>query len=341
MRQSQWRGISVWFGLVVSLVFVYLAVRDVDAAAIGTALRGMDYWTLAPAALVLAVAIYIRVVRWRILFAPGRRPGMRAVGASLLIGLLFNNILPARAGEAARAIALNQRAGTSRFEALGTVIAERALDVLCLIVLLFVAAPALPETDWLPRALIAGAALGAGLLVLLLVFAYYGHRPARLLLRPLSFLPGITREKSDVAARNLVHGFSFVRRPGTALAAFGLTLASWLLIAVTFWLCLIGFDLPVGFEAGLLVVVAANLAMIVPSGPAAVGVFEAATLAALAPFSVDRSTALSYAIVVHALNVLPFILVGYLVLHHHALAVRRERRLRPGATPAREEGSNS
>ena len=101
-----------------------------------------------------------------------------------------------------------------------------------------------------------------------------------------------------------------------------LTAVSWLLIAFSFWLVMLGFDLGVGFEAGVLVVVATNLAMILPSGPAAVGVFEAATIVALAPFGVDRTVALSYGIVVHALNALPYIPAGYIALHYHAAAVR-------------------
>jgi glycosyltransferase 2 family protein len=338
MRRLRWRQASLWIGLLVSLVFAFLAVRDVDVAAFGAALREMEYWVLAPAVLVLALAILLRAVRWRILFAPGHRPSTSAIAVSLLIGYLFNNILPARAGEAARIIALKQRAGTARFEALGTVVAERALDVVCLFVLLFAAAPTLPGVDWLPHALFVGGGLSAGLVALLVAMAFYGRRPARLLVRPLSVLPGISGERTESAAANLVHGFSFLRRPASAVAAVLLTLVSWLLIAFSFWLCLVGFDFGLGFEAGLLVVVAVNLAMILPSGPAAVGVFEAATLVALAVFGVDRSSAFSYAIVVHALNVIPFILVGYLVLHRHAMAVRRGRRLSPQAESAGEGG---
>lgn len=329
MRRSLWRGISVWLGLFVSLIFVYLALRDVDAGAFRAALRGKDYWVLAPAGLLLAVAIFLRAVRWRILFPPGHRPPTSVVTGSLLIGYFFNSILPARAGEAARVVALNQRAATSRLETLGTIVAERALDVLCLLVFLFAVAPALPGTDWLPRTLGAGGVLFAALLVLLIAFAHYGHRPARLLLRPLAALPGVSGERTETAAANLVRGFSFVRRPAVALAAATLTVVSWLLIALSFWLCLLAFELRLGFEAGLLVVIAVNLAMILPSGPAAVGVFEAATLVALSAFGIDRSAALSYAIVVHALNVFPFILVGYVVLQHHTFAVRRERRRGP------------
>jgi uncharacterized membrane protein YbhN (UPF0104 family) len=62
--------------------------------------------------------------------------------------------------------------------------------------------------------------------------------------------------------------------------------------------------------------------MILPSGPAGIGVFEAAVVTALHPFHVDRAHALSYALVLHGLNVVPFIVAGYLVLQHHALVPR-------------------
>ena len=89
--------------------------------------------------LVLAVAIVLRALRWRLLISPEHRPSMRAVTSALLVGYLFNSILPARAGEAIRVVVLRQLAGTPRFEGLGTVIAERAIDVLTLLVLLFAA----------------------------------------------------------------------------------------------------------------------------------------------------------------------------------------------------------
>jgi glycosyltransferase 2 family protein len=313
-------------GLLVSLIFAYLAVRDVDLDALARGLARTNFWMLIPAGLVLAVAVFLRAVRWRILLSPPYRPSTRVVTSALLIGYLFNTILPARAGEAARIVVLKQRAGTPRLEAAGTVAAERALDVLSLLALFFIIAPVLPSAEWLPRALVFGALLFGGLTTLVVAFAVYGERPARLLLRPLARLPGISRERTHAGAANLVRGFALFRRLGIAVRASVLTVLSWLLIAFSFWLVLLGFDLGLGFEAGLLIVVATNLAMILPSGPAAVGVFQAATIIALAAFGVDGATALSYGIVVHALNALPFIPVGYAALHYHAAALRRDVR---------------
>ena len=323
MRRIKTRGLLAALGLIVSAACAYLAVRDVDLGGLRAALAHSDSRVLVPAGLVLALAVFLRAVRWRVLFPPGNRPPMSAVMSAMLIGYFFNTTLPARAGEAARVVALNQRGVASRFQALGTVVAERALDVLALLAILFATAPLLPHADWLRKSLEAGAALFAGLLAVTVLFAFFGGGVARLLLRPLAMLPGISRDRTETGAANLLNGLVLFRDPRIAFPACILTVLSWLLIAVSYWLVLRGFDLELGFEAGLLVVVATNLALIIPSGPAAIGVFEAATIAALAPFDVDRTSALSYGVLLHALNALPFVVVGYAALQQHAAAMRR------------------
>jgi glycosyltransferase 2 family protein len=322
MRRPTPRALLMWGGIVVSFLFIYLAFRGTDFGALRAALGRSNYWTLIPAFLVLAVAIVLRAVRWRLLISPEHRPSMTAVTSALLIGYLFNSILPARAGEGIRVVVLRQRAGTPKSEGLGTVVAERAIDVLTLLVLLFTVAPVVPSADWLPRVVALAVVLFVVTAGVFTAFAFYGERPARLLLRPLGVLPRMSRERIELAAANLMRGLSAFRRPAVALPAFSLTAASWLLIAFASWICMRGFDLRLGFSAAILVVVAINLAMILPSGPAGIGVFEAATLTALHPFDVDRTQALSYALVLHGMNVVPFIVVGYLALQHHALAPR-------------------
>jgi len=131
-------------GACVTALFAYLAIRNVRFEDVVESLRGREYWLLFPSVLVLAAAIAIRGVRWWSLFPAESRPPLKPVLSSLLIGYFFNNILPARAGEAARVVALHQLTRTSRAEAAATVVLERAYDVLSLLVLLFAALPGFP-----------------------------------------------------------------------------------------------------------------------------------------------------------------------------------------------------
>ena len=303
-----------WIGLAISALFAYLAVRHVRFADVWHGLHASNYWWLLPALAALAFTVLLKAVRWRYLFARSTRPATRPVLAALLIGYFFNNVLPARAGEAARVLALNRRAGTSRAEAAATIVLDRVYDVLGLLLILFVTVPWLPDVTWLHAAAVLAIVVALGLLTAIAVLAIWGLRPVELALRPLHRAPFLSRERVDHIGDRLGAGLAAVRRTRLVLVALVWTTGAWLALALSIWFVMRGFHLGLSFAAAILVAVAMNLAQILPSSPAAVGVFEAATLVALRPYHVSDSRALSYALVLHALNFLPFIAVGPLLL---------------------------
>jgi uncharacterized protein (TIRG00374 family) len=321
-RQAVLRAAVTWLGLAVTLVFAYLAVRGVDWGRARAALRSSDPWWLVPALAALAVAVGLRAIRWRYLFAPETRPPLGATTRALLVGYFFNNVLPARAGEAARVVALHRSTGASRPELAATVVVERVFDVLSLVVLLFVASPWLPNVSWATSAAIFAGILGAGCVLVVVGVTVWGERPFRVLLRPLAFLPFLAEERLARAALHLTHGLAAVRRPRLTLAAFVWTTVSWLGLALSTWFVLRAFHLGLSPLAGLLTVIAINLALILPSSPAAVGVFEAATIVALSAYGVSTSEALPVALVLHLLNLVPYLAAGAVVLRGSQLSTR-------------------
>lgn len=315
---SGWlRSGVVALGFAVTALFAYLAVRNVAFDDVWSSLRSSNYWWLLPALVVLALTLLLRSIRWRILFVAETRPPLRPVTEAVLIGQLFNNVLPARAGEVARVVALNLRAGTSRAETIGTVAVERAFDVLSLLVLLFLGLPWFPEVTWLRAAGFLAVGLALALAAAVVVLVVYGERPLRFVLRPLERLPFVSGRRVELAAANLTQGFAGLQRASLGLAAFALTVVSWVALALSFWLVMLCFDLDLGLDAALLAVIATGLSLILPSAPAALGVFEAATVLALGAYGVLESEALSYALVLHAVNIFPFVVAGLVVLNLH------------------------
>ena len=317
------RPLLVAAGLVVTVVCMYLAVRGVALQDAADALAASDLLWLVPALPVFALAVVMRAVRWWSLFADDQRPPMRAVSYALLIGYFFNNILPARAGEAARVIALSRRAATSKAETAATVVVERLFDVLALLIVLFVCYPWLPEISWLRAAAIFGAFVVAVLLVLVFVVVRYDVRAIHWLLSPLRRIrrAGMA-ERLEAAAINGARGLVALRSPAIALRGMALTLASWATLGCSYWILTHAFALDMPLVAGMLVTVAINLSLVLPSSPAALGVFEAATVVALTAFDVPQAEALSYALVLHLLNLLPFVVIGAALLGPGALRRR-------------------
>jgi glycosyltransferase 2 family protein len=327
--------ILIWLGIAVSAGFAYLAVRDVDFAEVWKALKETQYAWLAPALALIACWFFLRAVRWQLLFAPDRRPAFAPTARALFVGYFVNNIAPVRAGEVAKTAALSRWARAPLAETSATVIVERAFDVLSLLVLLFVSTPWLPHVGWLKGAAWLAAVVAVALLALILVFVRYGERPLRPLFRPLARLPFVPAAAVQQAPRYFLEGLAGLLRAGQGLAAFALTCLSWLVLAVGFWLVMVAFDLGLSPLAGLLVVIAIGLALILPSSPAGLGVFEGATVVALSAYGIEDSRAFSFALVLHALNSLPFIIIGIPWLGRSALVLRRAPDAAPAATSLR------
>jgi glycosyltransferase 2 family protein len=321
LRRPSARSILLWAGLALTVFFTYLAVRDAHLGEVKDAFLDSEKGWLAPAFAVLAVAVFVRAVRWWSLYSPERRPPLGAVTGALLLGYFFNNVLPLRAGEAARIVALNRSAGISRVESGATVVLERAYDLLALLLLLFAILPWLPDVTWLRAAAVLLVVLFVGVTAAVALLARFGTRPFDLAFRPLVRLLGA--ERAEWGALNLGQGLAGLRRARVALGAAFWTALSWILVGFSAWLVLLGFDLGLSPLAGFFVVITTNLALVLPSPPAAVGVFEAATLLALGAYGVSRSEALSYALVFHALNFLPFIVAGLVMLRLHVVSGTR------------------
>jgi uncharacterized protein (TIRG00374 family) len=314
------RPLLVVAGLFVTVVCTYFAIRGVNLDDALDALADCDLRWIAPSLLVLGIGVWLRVLRWWVIFDESSRPPLRAVGGATFVGYFFNNILPARAGEAARVIALHSRAGTPAAEAISTVVIERIFDLLALLFLLFASYPLLPAISWLKAAALLGLVLVTGLAVIVYLLVRYDERAVRWLLSPLRRLPGEhTGARVEAGIVNATRGLVALRDPRVALRGMALTLASWIVLSLSFWILTNAFDLGLPLVAGMVVVVAINLSLVLPSSPAALGVFEAATVVALRAFDVPQAEALSFALVLHLLNFIPFLIIGAALLGPGAL----------------------
>ena len=309
----------------VTVFFSYIALSDINPGRVWHALRASDYLWLIPALGAFVLAVVTRAMRWRSLFAPGRRPPRGVVLNATTIGYFYNNILPARAGEAARVVVLARRSATPPVEIVGTVVLERLYDVVTILVIFFVAEPWLPHVSWFGTAALVAIVLAGLIAAAATILAVYGDRPLRVLLSPLRRFSLLSGARLDRTVDELAHGLSGLRDVRIAGEAFLWTVAAWMLSALCAYFVSLSFHLDLSFACGVLVTVAVGASMILPSPPAAIGVFEGATLIALEAYDVPHSVALSYALVLHAVNFVPFILAGMWLLQYNVRHPYRQR----------------
>ena len=327
--RSRRRAVAFAATIALAGAFTYLAVRGVNWHEAWVALEHCDAWWLIPAMAAFAAQIVMRGMRWRSLFAHDRRPPRGPVMSATMIGYLFNNIMPARAGEAARVVALTQRTVTPTAEIIGTVVVERIYDVLSILVIFVCASPWLPHQSWFGTARLLAAAAVVVLVAVSWVLAVHGDRPLQVLVRPLGRIPRVPADRLEREVATLAQGLSGLRDRRVAVEALVWSLAAWMTSALWAWLVLLAFEPGRGFGAGVLVTVVIGLAMVIPSPPAAVGVFEAAGVLALQAYHESQTHALPFALVLHISNFVPLVAIGALMLH---TAARQPARRGRGAT---------
>jgi uncharacterized protein (TIRG00374 family) len=144
------RSPRVWIGFLITAVFLGLFFRSTDFGEIKEAFENANY-ALALASLpVYFLGIWVRTIRWQYLLRPVKQVAAARLYPVVIIGLMANNILPARAGELVRAFILGERERVSKAASLGTIAVDRLFDGLTLIPMMVIVAASLGANESFP-----------------------------------------------------------------------------------------------------------------------------------------------------------------------------------------------
>lgn len=314
---AEWRrwGIGSAIGLLVSVGMVSWLLYSYDLQQLIASLQSAHYRYLWPIPLLVFTNFVLRSIRWRVLFVDEIGRPLRSFYRSLMIGYLFNNLMPARAGDLVRVYHLSKAETLSKSKILATLFAERTGDLLVLLGLLtmvLLSYPALPL--WIKRA---GFLVGAGTIGAVCVVVFlrlYGELGFASILRLAAPLIGNRSTRLDEMGRNFVSGLV-----GLCHVRIG---ALFLLLTALLWAFELGvaaliasaFQLEIAIGNLLFVMIAITVGTLVPSSPGYLGTFEFFGLSTLAMVGHTGSSALSFVIVLHAVTILGAGLLGVLCL---------------------------
>jgi uncharacterized protein (TIRG00374 family) len=310
-----------WIGIAISCGALFLAFRGLHWGEVGDAMADANYGLLVLAVCLLLVAIYLRAVRWAVLFRPRR--GMRVVSlvGTINVGYALNNILPLRVGELARAYLIGEAEQLSTARALSSIVVERTLDTVTVVALLMVTLPFIDAPAWArgPALLV-----GLGFLILAVLLATLSAaraRAMRVVGWAVRFLPERFRAPTEEAADAAIEGLAVLRRPADMAQAAAWSAAAWLTSAAVAYVVMQAYDLDLPITAALFVIAATSLGMVVPSSPGYIGVFHAIAIESLVNvFDVDRSQAATYALTQHGMfYLLPIIIAAAYLARERAL----------------------
>ena len=292
-------------GLLVSGVALWIVAGQVDLETTGDILAtAAPVWVAAMLA-AFVLDVLLRARRWQLLLAPIRALPYVTVLASVFVGYLANNVLPARLGEVVRSSHLGGRTGVGVTTALGTVVVERAVDTAMVVGIAGVAVLSLGVSGPVASAVTVGlfvvAVLTAGI-----ALAIAAHR-----------LPGAATVVGRAARWTLVstlvgrlrHGLAVAGRPRTLAMAVALSAAAWAMSALAFACAATALGVAVGPAEAALFATGVALATAVPAGPGYVGTFELAGVAVGAALGIGAPEALAVTVLAHV-GILAFTSLG-------------------------------
>ena len=283
-------GLWIQLGASVALAvaFSYALAPHLQAVPGDLSIAG---WVVVAYLLSLLPYHLLRAGRWQFLLAP-LASKEEAVPTDVvtrvgLAGYMWIAVLPFRLGEFARPLFIAQRSKVSVSQALGTVAIERVVDGLAVCALFFVGVAGQrldPAADPLMTAALGVMGVFALALVTLIVFAVRPRFGAAALETMVGWASPQLANKLGGVVNGVSDGLAALPSPGPLVRFCLATAAYWLANAAGMWILAQGCGLPLGFQQTIAVLAVMNIVLLVPGGPAQLGVFQTGVLLGLHMF---------------------------------------------------------
>ncbi len=303
--------------LAIGLLALFL--RNADLARVSEAMRTARLDLLVVAVVLTLITYVVRTERWQYLLEPLGPTRFRVAFRTTVIGFAASSVLPARVGEVLRPYLLARQEGLSATGAFATIVVERMLDLVAVLLLLgtylVVFDPGMAARD---SALFSAIRLGGLVMApvavasLALMYLLAGH-PEWLhawLAGADRWLPARLAGVVGRLTRTLAGGFGVLRRPERLLASLAWSLVLWLVICAETWAVARAFHIDMSFAGSWLMLALLVVGVAVPTPGGVGGFHEAFRLGATAFFGAENNAAVGAAIVLHAASFVPVTLLG-------------------------------
>jgi uncharacterized protein (TIRG00374 family) len=295
MKKTFLTGLQYIFFAALAVFFVWLSVRGLDHEKWEQLKKAMDrahYWLLIPVFSLLLIAHWLRALRWRQLMEPmGYHPSRLNTFFAVMIGYFVNLGAP-RLGEVIKCTILAKYEKVPAQKLVGTIVAERAFDVICLglvfaltFVFQFDIISSLVHDYIYPlfqkngqTAYMKIIFLGAGfiifLIVLKIIFSRFGHI-------------NIVQKIKDIIT-GIWHGLISVRDLKNKSLFFFYTISMWVMYLLSTWVGFYAIDETsrLGLASALTVLAMGSVGMIL--SPGGIGAYAVLVMETVALYNIPK-----------------------------------------------------
>ncbi len=297
-------------GILLSALGLFYAFRQLDWGAFLTQLSQVNLWWIFFAVVLMIYSVWIRALRWKLILEPFEQLDTHTLFGSCMIGYFGNNVLPFRLGEVLRAYSISHNRPISFSSSFGTLILERLLDMLGLIVLMAVLMVFYPLAGWMSG--MAYVVIG-GTLFVFAVIIWVGKASGNRLGRIHQWIDN----RSGVSQKlfrfilEMIDGITALKNTHHVSKIMMFTAMTWAMYYVDAWMITQALNVDISLVGIGIVLVTATLSIIIPAAPGYIGTYHAAIVyVGTTLFALSLSTAQAFAIIIHSIGFVPFVIIG-------------------------------
>lgn len=315
-KQADRSRVEVALGVTVSLAALAALLWLIDPAQIWQALRQAQAGYVGLGLLGMLVYMWLRAVRWRYMLNQG--PSVAQVFHTQNIGYMLTQILPFRLGDVARGMLIGNLPGLNVAQGLSTMVVERLLDMLLIVLVLPFSVAGLAQLpDWMREYARLSGVAALGILAVVALAANLRPKTLQLAARLLKPLSADARAVWLARLDKLLLALTFFTQWRAGLSLGVLSLLTWLPIFLAYQAMLRAVGLPATLLMAVFTTCAGALSIAAPSSPSGVGVFHAGvTIALVQVLGQAQAQAAAFAFLYHGVNVLFLLLLGQWGLIH-------------------------
>lgn len=323
---------------VLTIGLLWLAFRHVDPRHAWRDIASANPWLLALASGITIVTYACRAARWQAILRPLGGARFRTAFRTTVIGFTASYLLPARVGEVLKPYLLARQEGLKPAATFATVVVERVLDLVVVLVLFAGSLPFL-GIDVGAKIKVSGAIAAASAVAGLgLLFLCAGHpeRFARWVTALTRLLPARIGAATGRLAHVFAEGLVVMRTPSDLALALAWSVPLWGSIAAGIWVTSRSFDLTMPFAGTFLVVMYLVVGVSVPTQGGAGGFHLMYQLAVMQFFGATYDRAVAAAFVLYAVSFVPITLLGLLFMSQDGLTLGGLTKMRQTAEDAEQ-----
>ncbi len=316
-------------GLLLSALLVYLSIRGIHPPDVAEGFRTFRYGYLPAVLAAMLLMQILRSIRWGLVLRPLEKIDQISLFSVTSVGFLAIIAIPARLGELARPYLITKKSRIKMSAALGTIVVERVLDSLTVLIIAVFVLFFTPLPTWLIRSSILFLLLTIALVSAMILMIVKREASLRVLGPLIGKLPERYAERVTRLISHFIDGFRIMVDPALLISVTGFSIAIWLVDVGAIYLLFlaVGFHLPVVASFVLMIILIIGIA--IPTAPGFIGNWHYFCILGLSLFGVPKADALTFAIIYHVLSIGVVIVLGLAFLPFNRFSLVDLRRQTP------------